>query len=92
MATLQLLAIFAALPVLDWAARWQIENAFAFGMGGRRRVPVMDYWRIGLLLLLGVAAAAIAGRISETQPVAVVAIFLLIAYFARLALSARPTH
>jgi hypothetical protein len=86
--TLELLVIVAALPVLDWAARWQVENAFAFGLGERRRVPAIDFSRLAILVGIG-AAAAIIVLTDEVGMVGVVAIVLVVAYFLRLAMSAK---
>lgn len=86
--TLELLIIIAALPVLDWAARWQIENAFAFGLGERRRVPAMDFWRLAILVGIGAASAVIV--LTQTAGlIGFVTTGLVVAYFGRLAMSAR---
>ena len=85
--TLELLIIIVALPVLDWAARWQVENAFAFGLGERRRVPAVDFWRFAILGCIGAASAIII--VSDTAEMGLAGIVLIVAYFGRLAMSAR---
>lgn len=85
---IELLIILAAIPILDWAARWQVENAFAFGLGEPRRVPAKDYWRYAILVGIALSASALVS-FDRSGSAAVVGIGFIFAYFSRLIWSAK---
>jgi hypothetical protein len=84
MTPLSELAIVAlSIAVLDWAARWQVENAFVAFLKINSHIRIIDLVRIVIFVGMFLSSAAIIFHL-YSEVATVVGIALVLAYFGRL--------
>lgn len=77
-----------AIPVVDWAMVWQVENAFAAFLRKNLTVPKIDLGRFAILFAIFLTVIALLLRI-QPNVAGVVGIILVVAYFWRVIRTAK---
>ena len=88
---LQIIIAALAIPIIDWALIWQVENAFAAFLRKSLMVPKWDSVRFAILFAIFLTVTALLLRV-QIDVAGIIGIILVVIYFWRIIRTARPSH